>query len=41
VAFFKPFKTTFKRKKDGAMARSNYDKPSKITVARWVDKTLD
>jgi hypothetical protein len=34
-------KTTFKRKKDGAMAKSNYNKPNKITLAWWVDKTLD
>jgi hypothetical protein len=41
VVCFKPFKTTFKKEKDIAMVRRNYIKPNKITLAGWVDKTLD
>jgi len=38
---FQTFKTTFINERDGAMARSNYMKPNKIILARWVNKALD
>lgn len=38
---FKPFKTTFKRKMDGAIAKKNYIEPNKINLATCVDKALD
>ncbi len=41
AACFKPFKTTFKKERDITMVRRNYKKPNRITLARWVDKTLD
>jgi hypothetical protein len=41
VVCFKPFKTPFRKEKNIAMVRKNYTKLNKITLARWVDKTLD
>jgi hypothetical protein len=41
VACFKPFKTTFEKERDGAMANKNYIKLNKIILAAWVDETLD
>jgi hypothetical protein len=39
VSCFKPFKTTLK--KNATMARNKYQKPDKITLVGWVDRTLD
>ncbi len=41
VACFKPFKTTLKKVKDAIMSRSNHMELDKITLARWVDQTLE
>jgi hypothetical protein len=41
VAYFKPFKITFRRKKNGAMARNNYCETHKITFTSCVEKSLD
>jgi len=38
VACFKPFKITFR---DIIMVRRNYIELNKITLARWINKTLD
>jgi hypothetical protein len=37
VSYFKPFKITFQRARDVAMANRNYMEPNKITLAIWVD----
>jgi hypothetical protein len=41
VSCFKPFKTTFKKEKDGAMARNNYLESNKIILVGLMDKILD
>jgi len=41
VSCFKPFKIAFKKKRDVAMVRNNYIEPNKVTLARWIDITLD
>jgi hypothetical protein len=33
VSCFNPFK----KERDGTMVRNNYNKPNKVTLARWVD----
>jgi hypothetical protein len=38
---FKPFKIAFRKERDTTMVRRNYTKLYKITMAGWVDKTLD
>jgi hypothetical protein len=40
VFYFKPFETTLKEGKDGAMVKSNSMEPNKIILPRWVDKAL-
>jgi hypothetical protein len=40
VTYFKPFKTTFKKKRKSAMAKNNYLEPNKVTLAAWVAKAL-
>jgi len=37
----KPLKTTFRKERDGAMAKNNYLKSNKITLVGWMDKVLD
>jgi hypothetical protein len=41
MACFKPFKTNLKKERDITMVRRNYIEPYKITLVRWVDKTLN
>jgi len=41
VSCFKPFKIAFKKEKKQTMVRNNYSELNKITLASWVDKTLD
>ncbi len=41
VAYFKPFKTIFKNERDTTMVKRNCTKPNNITLARWVNKTLN
>jgi hypothetical protein len=41
VSCFKPFKTVFRKERDGAMAKKVYIKSNKITLMGWVDKALD
>jgi hypothetical protein len=41
VSCFKPFKTIFKKERDGATTKNNYIESNKITLAGWVDKALD
>jgi hypothetical protein len=41
VSCFKPFKTTFKKKKDNAMVKNNHCEPYNYTLASWVHKSLD
>jgi hypothetical protein len=41
VSCFKPFKTTFKKERDATMVRNNSTKPHKVTLARWINTTLD
>jgi len=36
---FKPFKTTFRKERNGAMDNKNNTKPDKITLVTWMDKT--
>jgi hypothetical protein len=31
----------FKKERDGAMVRNNYNEPNKVTLVRWVNKVLD
>jgi hypothetical protein len=38
---FKPFKIAFKKERDIVMVRRNYTKLDKITLAGWVNKTLN
>jgi len=40
VTYFKPFKITFRKKKNFTMAKNNYLEPNKVTLATWVDKAL-
>jgi hypothetical protein len=40
VIFFTSFKIALKREHDVAMAKNNFFEPYKITLAKWVDKTL-
>jgi hypothetical protein len=35
------FKTIFKKNKDRAMVRNNYNELSNVTLVGWVNKTLD
>jgi hypothetical protein len=37
----KPLKTTFRKERDGAMAKNNYLKSNKITLVGWMDKVLN
>jgi hypothetical protein len=41
VACFKPFKTTFRKEKNGAMASINYTKANKTILATEVDKAME
>ncbi len=41
VACFKPFKIAFGKERDIIMVRRNYIELNKITLARWIKKTLD
>jgi hypothetical protein len=41
VTCFEPFKTTFKKEGDGAIAKKNYIEPNKINLGTYVDKALD
>jgi hypothetical protein len=41
VSCFKPFKTTFKKKKNSAMVKNNHYEPEKCTLVGWVDKALE
>jgi hypothetical protein len=41
VACFKPFKIAFRRERYTSMVGRNYIEQDKITLAGWVDKTLD
>ncbi len=41
VVCFKPFKTTFRKERDISMVRRNYTELDTITLAGWVDKTLN
>jgi hypothetical protein len=41
VTYFKPFKTTFKKEWDGAIAKKNYINTNKINLVTWMDKALD
>ncbi len=41
VSCFKPFKTTFRKEKDGVTAKNNYLESKKITLEGWMDKVLD
>jgi hypothetical protein len=41
VNCFKPFKTTFMKKRNSAMVKNNHCEPKKCTLARWVDKALE
>jgi hypothetical protein len=41
ISCFKPFKTTFKKEKDGAMAKNNYLESNKITLVGWMDKVIN
>jgi hypothetical protein len=36
---FKPFKTTFRKERNGAMDNKNNTKLDNITLVPWVDKT--
>jgi hypothetical protein len=36
---FKPFKTTFRKERNGAMDNKNNTKLDNITLVTWVDKT--
>ncbi len=40
VAYFKPFKSAFRKERDITMVKMNYTEPDKITLAGWVDKAL-
>jgi hypothetical protein len=40
LAYFKPFKTTFRKERDITMVRRNYIESDKITLIGWVNKTL-
>jgi hypothetical protein len=37
ISCFKPFKTTFKKKKDDAMVKNNHFETNKMMVVSWVD----
>lgn len=41
VSYFNPFKTSFKKVRDGSMSRSNYMEPNKITLIKLVDQSLE
>jgi hypothetical protein len=41
ISCFKPFKTTFRKEKDGAMAKNNYLESNKITLVGGMDKLQD
>jgi len=41
VAYFKPFKTTFRKERNITMVKRNYTKPNKVTLAGCVNKALD
>jgi hypothetical protein len=41
VSCFKPFKTTFRKENDGAMAKNNYLISKKIILVGWMDKVFD
>jgi hypothetical protein len=41
VSCFKPFKITFKKKKNNNMVRNNYNALKKATLIKWVDKALN
>ncbi len=41
VNYFKPFKLAFMKEKDNSMIRNNHLELDKVTLASWVDKTLN
>jgi hypothetical protein len=41
VSCFNPFKTSFKKERDGAMVKSYYCELHKVALARWIDKVLN
>jgi hypothetical protein len=41
ISCFKPFKTTFRRVRDVAMANKNYMELYTITLTKWVDQVLE
>jgi hypothetical protein len=41
VSCFKPFKITFKKKKNNNMVRNNYNAQKKAQLIKWVDKALN
>jgi hypothetical protein len=41
ASYFKPFKTNLKKERNATMAKTEYNEPKKIALAKWVDKTLD
>jgi hypothetical protein len=41
VACLKLFKKDFKKERYATIVKKSYTKPDKITLARWVDKTLN
>ncbi len=41
VNYFKPFKFAFRKEKDNSMVRNNHLELDKVTLASWVNKTLN
>jgi hypothetical protein len=41
VVHLNPFKTTFRKERDGIMANKNYTKLNKIILTTWMDKALN
>ncbi len=41
ISHFKPCKTTFRKKRDKAMARNNHFESNKVMVVGWVDLALE
>jgi hypothetical protein len=41
VAYFKPFKTIFRKERNITMVKKNYTKLNKVTLASCVNKALD
>jgi hypothetical protein len=40
VTYFKPFKTVFRKERNVAMAKNNFLELDKITLVKWLEKTL-